>query len=184
MSSSSVAIPVFLFCLVSSLFFLSFSVLLLIVLFIPSWYCSSYSCFLFCSCSLFLVVLFCSSYILVLLLHLLVLNPESWMAILVDNAMVAPPIQWPDVYHVLAVLLAVVPPYMDWHWQVGPFQAWPVWAHKEDWYIILAYNEGGCVVANRWMDASNGEWFQDIPIHGQYKGLHLYTQSSDSECHL
>ncbi|KAG7368318.1 glycosyl hydrolase family 99 protein [Nitzschia inconspicua] len=33
------------------------------------------------------------------------------------------------------------------------------WAHKNGKPVIFVYNEAGCDVANRWKEASNGEWY-------------------------
>ena len=38
--------------------------------------------------------------------------------------------------------------------------AWhPAWAHKNGRPVIFVYNEGGCEVADRWMDGANDEWY-------------------------
>ena len=43
--------------------------------------------------------------------------------------------------------------------------AWqPAWAHVDGRPVIFVYNDGGCDVIDRWMDASNGEWYVVIKI--------------------
>jgi hypothetical protein len=38
--------------------------------------------------------------------------------------------------------------------------AWhPAWAHIDQRPVIFVYNDGGCDVTDRWMEASGGEWF-------------------------
>jgi hypothetical protein len=47
--------------------------------------------------------------------------------------------------------------------------AWhPAWAHVDGRPVIFVYNEGGCEVSNRWMEASNGEWYVVLKLFGGY----------------
>jgi len=48
--------------------------------------------------------------------------------------------------------------------------AWhPAWAHVDGRPVIFAYNEGGCAASNRWMEASNGEWYVVLKLFPGYK---------------
>ena len=48
--------------------------------------------------------------------------------------------------------------------------AWhPTWAHVDGRPVIFAYNEDGCDVVNRWMDASNGEWYVVLKLFPKFK---------------
>jgi hypothetical protein len=47
--------------------------------------------------------------------------------------------------------------------------AWhPAWAHVEGRPVIFVYNDVGCDVVTRWMDASNGEWYVVLKIFPKY----------------
>jgi hypothetical protein len=48
--------------------------------------------------------------------------------------------------------------------------AWqPAWAHVDGRPLIFVYNGGGCEVVDRWMAASNGEWYVVLKIFSGYK---------------
>eukprot|EP00934_Nitzschia_sp_Nitz4_P008058 Nitzschia sp. Nitz4//scaffold50_size126154//27074//29534//NITZ4_003673-RA/size126154-processed-gene-0.32-mRNA-1//1//CDS//3329553662//8048//frame0 len=42
------------------------------------------------------------------------------------------------------------------------------WAHVDDRPVIFVYNSGGCDVARRWMEASNGEWYVVLKLFPKY----------------
>jgi hypothetical protein len=47
--------------------------------------------------------------------------------------------------------------------------AWhPAWAHIDQRPVIFVYNEAGCEVADRWMEASGGEWYVVLKL---FKGF-------------
>lgn len=45
----------------------------------------------------------------------------------------------------------------------------PSWAHVDGRPVIFVFNGSGCNVVNRWMEASNGEWFVVLKIFGKFK---------------
>ena len=48
--------------------------------------------------------------------------------------------------------------------------AWhPAWAHQNGKPMIWVYNEAGCDVANRWMEASAGRWYVVLKLFPGYK---------------
>lgn len=48
--------------------------------------------------------------------------------------------------------------------------AWsPVWAHVDDRPVIFVWNAGGCDIAERWMEASNDEWYVVLKIFPGFK---------------
>ena len=56
--------------------------------------------------------------------------------------------------------------------------AWhPSWAHMEGRPVIFVYNEVGCEVADRWMAASNSEWYVVLKL---FKGFRDCTVQPDS----
>ena len=47
--------------------------------------------------------------------------------------------------------------------------AWhPAWGYVDDRPVIFVYNEGGCEVVDRWMDASKGEWYVVLKVFRGY----------------
>ena len=47
--------------------------------------------------------------------------------------------------------------------------AWhPAWAHVDGRPVIFVFNEGDCDVINRWMDASNGDWYVVLKIFRKF----------------
>jgi hypothetical protein len=47
--------------------------------------------------------------------------------------------------------------------------AWhPAWAHVDGRPLIFVYNEDGCDVVKRWMEASNSEWYVVLKIFGGF----------------
>lgn len=47
--------------------------------------------------------------------------------------------------------------------------AWhPAWAHKDGKPVIFVYNEAGCEVASRWVQASRGEWYVVLKLFGGF----------------
>eukprot|EP00934_Nitzschia_sp_Nitz4_P002336 Nitzschia sp. Nitz4//scaffold89_size161592//120650//124604//NITZ4_002393-RA/size161592-processed-gene-0.20-mRNA-1//1//CDS//3329559661//2336//frame0 len=47
--------------------------------------------------------------------------------------------------------------------------AWhPAWAHIDGRPVIFAYNGGGCDVVDRWMEASNGEWYVVLKVFSKF----------------
>ncbi len=48
--------------------------------------------------------------------------------------------------------------------------AWhPAWAHIDQRPVIFVYNEGGCEVADRWMEANGGEWHVVLKLFRGFK---------------
>ena len=48
--------------------------------------------------------------------------------------------------------------------------AWnPVWAHIDDRPVIFVWNAVGCEIAERWMEASNDEWYVVLKIFPDFK---------------
>ena len=56
--------------------------------------------------------------------------------------------------------------------------AWhPAWAHIDRRPVVFVYNEAGCEVADRWMKASNGEWYVVLKL---FKGYRECSTQPDS----
>lgn len=56
--------------------------------------------------------------------------------------------------------------------------AWhEAWAHMDGKPVIFVYNEAGCDVAQRWADASNGEWFVVLKLFSGFEGCPVQPDS-------
>lgn len=53
---------------------------------------------------------------------------------------------------------------------IKKWYAWhPVWAHVDDRPVIFVWNAGGCDIAERWMEASNNEWYVVLKIFPDFQ---------------
>jgi len=56
--------------------------------------------------------------------------------------------------------------------------AWhEAWAHIDGKPIIFVYNEGGCNVANRWVQASRGEWYVVLKLFPGFEDCQYQPES-------
>ena len=56
--------------------------------------------------------------------------------------------------------------------------AWhPAWAHIDGRPVIFVYNEVGCDVATRWMDASNSEWYVVLKLFRGFRDCDVQPDS-------
>jgi hypothetical protein len=56
--------------------------------------------------------------------------------------------------------------------------AWhPTWAHMDGRPVVFVYNEAGCEVADRWAEASNGDWYVVLKV---FKGFRECQSQPDS----
>jgi hypothetical protein len=50
------------------------------------------------------------------------------------------------------------------------FAWYPAWANIDDRPVIFVWNAGGCDIADRWMAASNSEWYVVLKIFPGFEG--------------
>jgi hypothetical protein len=56
--------------------------------------------------------------------------------------------------------------------------AWhPAWAHIDQRPVIFVYNEAGCEVAQRWMSASDGEWYVVLKLFPDFEDCRVQPDS-------
>jgi hypothetical protein len=56
--------------------------------------------------------------------------------------------------------------------------AWhPAFAHKAGKPVIFVYNEAGCSIAQRWMEANQGEWYVVLKLFPGYQDCQVQPDS-------